>query len=91
MRASVTRMRKRVARAAAQLPASASTRVRVWIDLDELAANVVRADGRPADAADAADWLLRLNFLFDGEAWLGDREDLKLLGGFGIVKVRRGE
>jgi len=59
--------------------------------LDELALSVVRADGKAASAADAAEWMLRLNFLFDGEAWLGDRDDLRLLGGVGVRKVRRGE
>jgi hypothetical protein len=66
-------------------------RIRVWIDLDELAYSVVRADGRSPNAADAADWLLRLNFLYDGEAWCGDRDDLRLLGNVGVLKVRKGE
>jgi hypothetical protein len=52
---------------------------------------VVRSDRRQPTAADAADWLLRLNFVFDGETWSGDREDLRLLGNLGIRKVRRGE
>ena len=85
--------RRRVARAAStpRVRNTPSERVRVWMDLDELALNVVRTDGKPATAADAAEWMLRLNFLFDGEAWLGDRDDLRLLGGMGVRKVRRGE
>lgn len=92
-RSALSQARRRFARAAVA-PRQRSTtdeRVRVWMDLDELATNVVRADGRPATAADAAEWMLRLNFLFDGEAWLGDRDDLRLLGGVGVRKVRRGE
>jgi hypothetical protein len=64
-------------------------RVRAWIDLEELAGGIVRRDGRIPTAADAADWLLRLNFVFDGEAWSCDREDLRLIGNFGVLKVRR--
>ena len=92
-RSALSRARRQIARAALtpREKAADSERVRVWMDLDELAINVVRADGRPATAADAAEWLLRLNFLFDGEAWLGDRDDLRLLGGVGVRKVRKGE
>jgi len=92
-RDALTQARRRLARAAVAPRERSATdeRVRVWMDLDELAINVVRSDGKPATAADAAEWMLRLNFLFDGEAWLGDRDDLRLLGGVGIRKVRRGE
>ncbi len=64
-------------------------RVRAWIDLEELAGGMVRRDGRVPTSADAADWLLRLNFVFDGEAWSCDRDDLRLIGNFGVMKVRR--
>jgi len=92
-RNTLSQARRRLARAATA-PRERSTtdeRIRVWMDLDELAINVVRSDGKPATAADAAEWMLRLNFLFDGEAWLGDRDDLRLLGGVGVRRVRRGE
>jgi hypothetical protein len=88
---SVRSARRRVAQVAVARPEAKPDRVRVWVDLDELACNVVRADGRSPDAADAADWLLRLNFSYDGEAWCGDRDDLRLVGNVGVRKVRRGE
>src|SRR5205085_9346628 len=65
-RTALSNTRRRLARAVVR-PRARSTktdeRVRVWMDLDELAISVVRTDGRPATAADAAEWMLRLNFL----------------------------
>src|SRR3954453_10060045 len=57
-RNTLTQARRRLARVATAPRERAATdeRVRVWIDLDELAINVVRSDGKPATAADAADW-----------------------------------
>lgn len=79
------------ARAVAVAPTAADRgdAVRVWFDLDQLSRGLVCRDGHAPAADDAAAWLRRGGWVKDGDAWLGDRADLRLVKGLGVRRVRR--
>ena len=59
----------------------------VRIDLNAFAAGLARRDGLPATPEDAAAWLAAVGFQHFGDLWIGEREDLRLIGTNGIEPV----
>jgi hypothetical protein len=62
----------------------------VRIDLMAFAAGLARRDGRPATPEDAAEWLVAVGFQHFGDLWVGEREDLRLIGTNGVEVVGTG-
>ncbi len=63
--------------------------VYIDVDLEEFAAGLILGGGKIATPADAAAWLATAGFdSIDGTRWVGERDDLALLGKCGITIVR---
>jgi hypothetical protein len=59
--------------------------VSLRIDLQVFASGLVRRDGRSATVADAEAFLTVAGFSRFGDLWIGDRQDLRLIGTRGVV------
>jgi hypothetical protein len=59
----------------------------VRVDLETLAAGLVRRDGHPATADDAAAWLNMTGFRRAGDLWAGERDDLRLICGQAVCEI----
>jgi hypothetical protein len=62
----------------------------VRIDLNVFAAGLMRRDGYTATPEDAAEWLAAVGFQHFGNLWVGEREDLRLIGTLGVEPVAAG-
>ena len=61
--------------------------VRVLIDLQAFASQLVRGDGRPASGNDAAALLRELGWTYDGRGWRGERRAVTWLQNLGPIKL----